>query len=104
MSFKEVQKQVDEWAQQFKDPYFNPLAIVSFLMEEVGEVAREVNQRFGPKKKKATEDTKELGEEIADVMFGLICLANSQKIDLDENFKKMMDKRYNRDAPRYEKK
>ena len=98
------QKLVDEWAKQFKVPYWQPLEIMARLTEEVGELAREINHRYGPKKKKASEDTKEVGEEIADIIFTLICITNSLDIDLDHNFQKVMDKCYGRDKDRYEKK
>jgi len=104
MPLKDVQKQVDDWVQQFKVPYWQPLEIMTRLTEENGELARELNHRFGPKKKKSTEETKEIGDEIGDIMFTLCCLANSLKIDLDECFSKVMDKQYNRDGNRYGKK
>lgn len=95
---------VDGWAQQFKIPYWQPLEIMARLTEEVGELAREINHSFGPKKKKATEDKKEIGEEMADIIFTLSCMANSLGIDLDEGFQKAMDKCYGRDKDRFEKK
>lgn len=101
---KNEQKMVDEWAQQFKVPYWQPLEIMTRLIEEVGELAREINHRYGPKKKKATEDKNEVGEEIADIIFTLSCMANSLGIDLDESFQKVMDKCYGRDINRFEKK
>lgn len=105
MAFKEAQKEVDNWIiGPKKFGYFKPLEILARLMEEVGELARELNHRFGPKKKKATEDTKEVGDEIADVIFTLICLANSLHINLDKSFDKMMDKLNGRDKDRWEKK
>jgi len=100
-----VQKQVDKWAQQFQPPYWQPHEILARLSEEVGELAREINHLYGPKKKKETESTVELGDEIADVIFTVCCMANSQGIDLDECFEKMMkEKHYGRDANRYERK
>jgi len=104
MSLKIVQKQVDEWTSQFKVQYWQPHEILARLVEEVGELAREINDQFGPKKKKAKEDKKEIGEEMADIIFTLACLANSLKIDLDEAFEKMMSKYQERDKDRYEKK
>jgi len=104
MSLSQNQKEVDEWCQQYKIPYWQPHEIITRLAEEVGEVAREVNHLYGPKKKKPTEQTAELGEEMADVIFTLICLANSKNIDLDEAFKKVIDKCYGRDKDRFEKK
>ncbi|MEK6932641.1 MAG: nucleotide pyrophosphohydrolase [Nanoarchaeota archaeon] len=104
MSLKEVQKQVDDWIGQFKLQYWQPLEIMTRLTEETGELAREINHRFGPKKKKSTEEVKEIGDEISDIIFTLSCLANSLKIDLEESFKKNMDKHYGRDNDRFERK
>ena len=98
------QKQVDEWVSKYKIGYFKPHEILARLAEEVGELAREINHIYGPKKKKSTEDNKELGDEMADVVFTIVCLANSLNIDLDQNFKSVMDKCYGRDKDRYEKK
>jgi NTP pyrophosphatase (non-canonical NTP hydrolase) len=104
MSFKEVQKRVDDWASQYKIKYWQPHEIITRLTEENGEVAREINHLYGPKKKKPEEKEGDLGVEIADVIFTLCCLANSEGIDLDESFEKVMDKCYGRDNDRYEKK
>ena len=104
MSLKQNQAEVDKWAGQFKVPYWQPHEILARLIEEVGELAREINALYGPKKKKPTEETKELADEMADVLFTIICLANSKGIDLDEGFKHVMDKCYGRDNDRYEKK
>lgn len=99
-----MQQQVDEWVVQYKIGYFQPLEIMMRLMEETGELAREVNHRWGPKKKKSTEEKKEMEDEMGDILFTLACLANSQKIDLDRAFQHAMDKCYGRDKDRYEKK
>lgn len=101
---KKEQQAVEDWVQQHKIGYFKPLEIIARLAEETGELAREINHRFGPKKKKPTEETKEIGDEIVDNIFTLICLANSLNIDLDESFARMMDKINTRDKDRYEKK
>ena len=101
MSLKNIQEEVDNWVNQFKQPYWKPHEILARLTEEVGELAREVNHIYGPKKKKSTEDIKEMEDEIADVIFTLVCLANSHKIDLDKAFKKVMDKCYSRDKDRF---
>ena len=102
MTLKDIQKEVDDWTNQFKLQYWSPHEMIARLAEEVGELAREVNHRWGPKKKKPTEDNKEIGDEIADIIFNLCCLANSQKIDLDEAFKRTMEKLYSRDKDRFE--
>ena len=104
MPLKDIQKQVDGWTSQYKIQYWQPHEILARLMEEAGELAREINHLYGPKKKKSTEEMKELGEEIADIIFTLCCLANSKGIDLDKSFEKVMDKCYKRDNNRYEKK
>jgi NTP pyrophosphatase (non-canonical NTP hydrolase) len=101
---KKIQKQVDNWVSQYKIGYFKPLEILARLTEEVGELARELNHRFGPKKKKPSEETQEIGDEMADIIFTLVCLANSLNINLDKHFKRVMDKCYGRDKDRWEKK
>lgn len=100
---EKIQRQVDEWTRQFKVPYWQPHEILARLMEEVGELAREINHHYGPKKKKASEDERHLGEEMGDIIFTLACLANSLKIDLDAGWKKVIDKCYGRDYERYER-
>jgi NTP pyrophosphatase (non-canonical NTP hydrolase) len=100
---KDLQKLVDKWAVK-NGGYWKPHAILARMMEEVGELAREVNHRFGPKKKKSSEEEKELGDEMADIIFTLMCLANSQKIDLDKHFKAMMQKLNSRDKDRWKNK
>jgi NTP pyrophosphatase (non-canonical NTP hydrolase) len=104
MALKTIQNDVDKWVQQYKIPYWKPLEQFARLTEEVGELARELNHRFGAKKKKTSENEANLEDEIADVIFTLVCLANSQKIDLDKAWKKVMDKCYGRDQDRFEKK
>lgn len=104
MALKSIQKQVDDWVSQYKLGYFKPLEILARLTEEVGEMAREVNHMFGPKKKKPSEDTNDLGDEMADIIFTLCCMANSLGIDLDKSFKRVMDKYNGRDKNRWEKK
>ncbi len=104
MSLQDIQRQVDEWTSQFKVQYWQPHEILARLMEETGELAREVNHLYGPKKKKPEEQTRELGDEIGDIIFTLCCLANSKGINIDEAFKRVMDKHYGRDNERYEKK
>jgi len=104
MSLKDFQKQVDDWVKQYKTPYWQPQWILARLIEETGELAREINHLHGPKPKKPTEDKKELGLEISDILYTLICLANSQGIDLDKSWEEMMSKYQNRDRDRYDKK
>jgi NTP pyrophosphatase (non-canonical NTP hydrolase) len=103
MSLKEVQKDVEDWVSQYKIGYFEPHQILARLIEEVGELAREINHLYGPKKKKSSEETKEMSDEMADIIFTLCCLANSKGIDLDESWQRMMDKIRTRDDKRFEK-
>ena len=104
MTLGDIQNQVDRWTKQFKVQYWEPHQILSRLMEETGELAREVNHLYGPKPKKPSEDTKDMADEISDILFTLCCLANSKGIDLDVAFARMMDKYNDRDSNRYEKK
>lgn len=101
MKIEQFQSEVDKWTSQFTPQYWGPHEILARLIEEVGELAREVNARFGPKKKKPSEENKELGDEMADVIFTLTCLANSQGIDLSEHLQRIMDKCYKRDNDRF---
>jgi NTP pyrophosphatase (non-canonical NTP hydrolase) len=104
VAFCEAQAAVDRWISQYKEGYFSPLAILARLTEEVGEVAREVNHRFGQKPKRPDEADGDLALELADVLFVTICLANSQGIDLDQAFERMMQKVTTRDADRWTRK
>jgi NTP pyrophosphatase (non-canonical NTP hydrolase) len=104
MSFREAQQRVDQWVGQFAEGYFPPLVNVARLAEEVGELAREVNHQFGPKKKKPEEPPGSMAMELADILFVVVCLANSQGIDLDEAFAQMMSKVTSRDAGRWTRK
>jgi NTP pyrophosphatase (non-canonical NTP hydrolase) len=104
MSFAPMQKEVDEWISQFEEGYFAPLPMLARLTEEVGELARVLMHAYGGKKPKPGEDAGDAGEEIADALFVLICLANSLDIDLDESFAAMMAKIRKRDADRWTRK
>lgn len=104
MSLREAQTTVDQWVSQFEQGYFPPLVNVARLAEEVGELAREVNHEFGPKQKKADEAPGSIAMELADILFVVICLANSQQIDLDDAFAQMMAKVTSRDAARWTRK
>jgi NTP pyrophosphatase (non-canonical NTP hydrolase) len=104
MSLRDAQSRVDHWIRQFEEGYFHPLTNMARLSEEVGELAREVNHRFGQKTKKAEEPEGDLGMEMADVLFVLICMANREGIDLDAAFQKMMEKVETRDDTRWTKK
>jgi NTP pyrophosphatase (non-canonical NTP hydrolase) len=104
MSFKDAQHRVDAWISQFEEGYFDPLTNMARLSEEVGELAREINHRFGQKTKKANEAEGDLGMEMADILFVLICMANREGIDLDAAFDRMMEKVEARDETRWTKK
>jgi NTP pyrophosphatase (non-canonical NTP hydrolase) len=104
MSLSEAQLRVDLWVSQFEEGYFPPLTNIARLAEEVGELAREVNHRFGEKTKKKEEAEGDLGMEMADILFVLICMANREKIDLQEAFDRMMAKVEHRDANRWTRK
>jgi NTP pyrophosphatase (non-canonical NTP hydrolase) len=104
VSLRETQQVVDRWIGQYKEGYFSPLTNLARLTEEVGELAREVNHRFGEKTKKPTEPEGSLAAELADILFVLVCIANSQGIDLDQAFAAMMQKLNTRDADRWTRK
>ena len=104
MSLQESQARVGAWIAQFEEGYFHPLTNMARLAEEVGELAREVNHRFGQKTKKKEEDAGDLGMEMADILFVLICMANREGIDLQEAFERMMEKVESRDKDRWTKK
>jgi NTP pyrophosphatase (non-canonical NTP hydrolase) len=104
MSFKPLQQEVDAWISQFEEGYFPPLAMLARLSEEVGELSRAVMHQFGGKKPKDGERAEDVGEEIADAVFVLLCLANSLQIDLDQKFDAMMEKYRVRDADRWTRK
>jgi NTP pyrophosphatase (non-canonical NTP hydrolase) len=97
----EAQRRVDAWISQFEEGYFHPLTNMARLAEEVGELAREVNHRFGQTTKKKDEPAGDLAMEMADILFVLICMANREGIDLDEAFGRMMAKVETRDTTRW---
>ena len=104
MSLKDVQQDVDKWTQTLKVPYWQPLEILARITEEVGELARELNIRFGAKKKKPTDDTRDVEDEIGDIIFSLACLSNSLSLDMTRGFTHAMDKTSGRDKDLHEKK
>ncbi|HBC4610996.1 TPA: nucleotide pyrophosphohydrolase [Enterococcus faecium] len=103
-SLYSMQQEVDEYIQQFKVGYFSPLAQMARLTEEVGELAREVNHTYGEKSKKASEPVNSVAEELGDVLFVTMIMANSLNIDLTEVFEKNMEKVNQRDHNRFERK
>jgi NTP pyrophosphatase (non-canonical NTP hydrolase) len=104
MDIREVQRQVDAYIGQFKEGYFPPLVNLARLTEEVGELARELNHRYGPKTKKADEPDGDVALELADVLFVVVVLANQMGIDLGEAIDRTMTKYRVRDADRWERK
>ncbi|HOV79014.1 MAG TPA: nucleotide pyrophosphohydrolase [Bacillota bacterium] len=104
MEIKEMQKEVDGWISQFEEGYWSPLSMMARLTEEVGELAREINHQFGEKPKKPEEPMGDLAMELADILFILICYANSLNIDLEDAFKRVMAKYRYRDSERWTKK
>src|SRR4051812_28135214 len=101
MSLSDAQRRVDGWIAQFEEGYFHPLTNLARLTEEVGELAREVNHRFGQKTKKLDEAEGDLAMEMADILFVIICMANREGIDLQDAFNRMMEKVERRDAERW---
>lgn len=102
-TLEQVQKEVDMWAKQFKTPYFSPLSQMACITEEVGEIARILNIQYGDKNKKKQECSLDLEEEIGDLFFTLVCLANSQSINLTNSYFRKLDKLYTRDNNRFER-
>lgn len=97
-----MQQEVDDWVQTYAGGYWEPLAILARLIEEVGETARLLNHEYGPKVKKDGEAAQELGEEIADILYTLVCLANREGVDLQESFDGVMAKLRARDIHRFD--
>ena len=96
-----IQSQVDEWIKTIGVRYFSELTNMAMLTEEVGEVARIIARRYGEQSEKESDKAKDLGDEMADVLFVLICLANQTGINLQEAFEKNMAKKTERDATRH---
>lgn len=104
MALDKIQKDVDDWTGQFDPQYWPPLEMMARLTEETGEVARELNHRYGTKKKKAQENTKNLASELVDMMFSICCIANSHEINLQEEWDRTMaEKHYGRDSNRFKR-
>lgn len=101
MELREAQRRVDEWITSFEEGYWPPLVNLARLTEEVGELARELNHRYGPKKKKPDEPEADLALELADVLFVLIVLANEQGVDLGGALERTLAKYRLRDAGRW---
>ena len=101
MDIKKVQTEVDEWIKSHGVRYFDELTNMAQLTEEVGEVARIISRRYGEQSEKESDKQKDLGEELADVLFVVICLANQTGVDLSEAFAKKLDLKTKRDHDRH---
>lgn len=103
-SLADMQREVDAYISQFKEGYFSPLAMLARMTEEVGELAREVNHRYGEKPKKKDEAENSVEMELGDILFIVLCFANALNIDLTEAHNRVMQKFNTRDEGRWTKK
>lgn len=101
MTLENAQQQVDHWIKTTGVRYFNELTNMAMLTEEVGEVARIIARRYGEQSEKESDQNKDLGDELADVLWVVICLANQTGVNLTEAFQKNMEKKNVRDADRH---
>ena len=101
MTIQEAQVTVDQWIKAHGVRYFSELTNMTILTEEVGEVARIMARRYGEQSEKESDKSKDLGEELADVLWVLICLANQTGVDLTEAFRKNLEKKTLRDKDRH---
>ncbi|MCW3076744.1 MAG: MazG nucleotide pyrophosphohydrolase [Bacteroidetes bacterium] len=103
MKISEAQKKIDVWIKKYGVRYFNELTNTALLMEEVGEVARVMARRYGEQSEKESDKGKKLEDELADVLFVLICIANQTGIDLEKALKENLAKKTKRDKTRHVK-
>jgi NTP pyrophosphatase (non-canonical NTP hydrolase) len=101
VKISQAQQAVDRYIGQFAEGYWPPLTNLARLVEEVGELARELNHRYGHKTKKPGEPEQDIALELADILFVVIAIANEQKVDLEEAFRRVMEKYDTRDANRW---
>ncbi len=101
MTITNAQQEVDNWIKTYGVRYFSELTNMAILTEEVGEVARIISRQYGDQSFKESDKTKELGDEMADVLWVLMCLANQTGVNLEEAFKKNIEKKTNRDSERH---
>jgi NTP pyrophosphatase (non-canonical NTP hydrolase) len=101
MTLEDAQKRVDDWIKEYGVRYFNELTNMAMLTEEVGEVARIMAREYGEQSKKKSDEGKELSNELADVLFVLVCIANQTGIDLQAAFEKNLAKKTQRDSNRH---
>lgn len=100
LSLRELQKVVDDWINQFEEGYWPPLSLLAAVVEETGELAREINDLEGFKKKRSPEETN-LSLELGDLLYGITCIANYYHIDLEEVFNATIQKYCKRDMKRW---
>jgi NTP pyrophosphatase (non-canonical NTP hydrolase) len=101
MTLEEAQQKVDAWIKQYGVRYFSELTNMVLLTEEVGELARIIARKYGDQSFKKTEENLDLGEEMADVLWVLLCLANQTGVDLTRELNRSMEKKSARDAQRH---
>lgn len=100
----DMQKRVDDYISQFKEGYFSPLSLMARLTEESGELAREINDKYGEKPKKESEQDGSVEEELGDLLFVIACISNSLNINLNDCFENTMQKFEIRDKDRWTRK
>jgi NTP pyrophosphatase (non-canonical NTP hydrolase) len=101
MTLQEAQQQVDQWISRYGVRYFGELTNLALLMEETGELARIMARRFGEQSAKSSEELRDLGDEMADILFVLICLANQTGVDLQQALEANLAKKTRRDDRRH---
>ncbi|TXC78829.1 nucleotide pyrophosphohydrolase [Luteibaculum oceani] len=102
MTISEAQEKVDQWIKTVGVRYFNELTNMAQLTEEVGEVARIIARRYGEQSEKESDKKKDLGQELADVLWVLICLANQTGVDLEKELKTNFERKTLRDSDRHQ--
>lgn len=101
ITIKEAQEKVDEWIKSYGVRYFNELTNMAILTEEVGELARIISRKYGEQSFKESDKNRDLGDEMADVLWVLLCLANQTGVNLTDALAKNIDKKTNRDKERH---
>lgn len=101
MEISKAQKIVDDWIKKYGVRYFDELTNTAILMEEVGELARIMSRRYGEQSEKESDKNLNLADEIADILFVLICISNQTGVDLESAFNKNMEKKTSRDQSRH---
>lgn len=101
MTIQQAQQKIDGWIKTHGVRYFNELTNTAILTEEVGEVARIMSRRYGEQSEKESDKNKNLGDELADVMFVLMCIANQTGVDLEKALEENLQKKTDRDSERH---